>query len=95
MDEGQVTAMVSLLAHYLRVHPLASDSASGIAQWWLLPAKVQMDVLECALGWLKQQGVIEETAGADGRSRFRRRGDDQALDDAVAARARLAPRQTH
>jgi hypothetical protein len=95
MNEGQVTAMVFLLAHYLRTHPFASDSASGIAQWWLPPAEVSMEVLECALEWLKQQGAIEESAGADGRTRFRRCGNDQALDAAVAARAGLEPWQTH
>jgi hypothetical protein len=87
MDEDEVTAIVRSLARYLRAHPLACDSASGIAQWWLQPDDdVSMDALMRALDWLKRCDVVEDTAGSDGRTRYRRRCDDQALDAAVAAR---------
>ena len=72
MNEDEVTEIVRSLAQYLRAHPLACDSASGAAQWWLLPDEASMDVVERALEWLKQCGVLEETAGSDGRTRYRR-----------------------
>ena len=94
MGEDDVTTIVHSLARYLRAHPLACDSASGIAQWWLAPDEMSMGALERALEWLKQRGVLEETLGSDGRTRYRRRGDDQALDAAVAACADVARRWT-
>ena len=35
MNENEVTVIVEQLAQHLRLHPLACDSAVGIAQWWL------------------------------------------------------------
>jgi hypothetical protein len=87
MNEDEVTAAVRVLASYLRANPLACDSALGIAQWWFKPENmVSMDVLVQALEWLKRRGAVEESVGADGRVRYRRRGDDAVLDRAVTTR---------
>jgi hypothetical protein len=87
MNQNELTAAIKALARYLRANPLACDSATGIAQWWLKPGEeVSMDVLARALEWLKETGALEESTGADGRVRYRRRGDDSVLDLAVAAR---------
>ena len=87
MNEDEVTAAVVVLARYLRANPLACDSAPGIARWWFKPENmVSMNVLYQALEWLKSRGALEESVGADGRVRYRRRGDDAELDLAVAAR---------
>jgi hypothetical protein len=87
MSDDEVTVVVRALVSYLRTHPLACDSALGIAHWWLEPEDVvSMDVLVQALEWLKSQGALEESTGADGRVRYRRRGDDGLLDRIVAAR---------
>lgn len=95
MDEDKVTAIVGGLARYLRANPLACDSASGIASWWLPPDdRVAMSSLLQALEWLKQHGALEVLVGSDGRTRYRRSGDDHALNAAVAARARYALRRT-
>lgn len=93
MNENEVTAVVRSLGRYLSAHPLACDSATGIARWWLKPEEqVSTDVLIHALQWLKDRDALEELTGADGRVRYRRRGDDAALDRAVAAREALRGR---
>jgi len=77
-------AAIRALALYLRDHPHACDTADGIRRWWLPEGlAVTTDELEKALTWMKQQELIEDTQGADGRVRFRRRASDAQL-DAVA-----------
>jgi hypothetical protein len=92
MNQDEVIAIVHALARYLRSNPLACDSAAGIAQWWLPESEVSMEAVLHALECLKEVGALEETAGADGRVRYRRRGGNKALDAAVAA-LEGAPRQ--
>lgn len=84
MDEDEVRRIVRSLAHYLRRHPSACDSAQGIAQWWLPEDDASMETLEHALAWLNRHGVLDATAGGDGRMRYRRRCDDAELDAALA-----------
>ena len=93
MSQDEVTTVVRSLGRYLRANPLACDSASGIAQWWFKPEdEVSMDVLVQALEWLKRSGALEESTGADGRVRYRRRGDDIVLDRALSARESIVRR---
>ncbi|WP_341892305.1 hypothetical protein [Variovorax sp. YR752] len=94
MDENDVTATVLQLARHLRAHPLACDSAEGIAQWWLAAEPASTKVLAGALDWMVARGVLEQSAGQDGRRRYRRLGDDRALDAAVAARASVDGRRS-
>lgn len=47
-------AAIAIL-HYLRDHPLAKDSAKGIAQWWVGEAR---EVVEKALKLLVNEGVL-------------------------------------
>ena len=93
MDENEVTVIVEQLAQHLRLHPLACDSADGIAQWWLPPESASGQALEHALAWLVCQGALVEIVGQDGRRRFRREGDDQVLAAAVSARAGVMVRR--
>jgi len=87
MNEDDVTAVVVCLARYLSAHPNACDSASGIAGWWLPSGnEVPMEVLMRALERLTLQGVLVAATGADGRVRYRRSGDDQVLERAIATR---------
>ncbi len=91
MNEDEPTAVVRALVQYLRANPSACDSASGIARWWLqADHEVSMNVLVRALEWLTRNGALEASAGADGRVRYRRSGDDAALDKALASRAAFA-----
>lgn len=80
-DAPEPHAAIRALAQYLRDHPRASDSAEGIRRWWLpLGLSVTSDELEKALTWMKQQGLIDDTRGADGRVRYRRIAGDAQLD---------------
>ena len=66
-------AVIRQLLVYADVFPQASDSAIGIARWWIEPAEgVDMQVLADALDFLTAQGVFAEAVGADGRRRWRR-----------------------
>ncbi|WP_457353996.1 hypothetical protein [Roseateles sp. P5_D6] len=40
-----------------------------------------MEQLQTVLGWLQEQGVVEELRAADGRRRYRRIAGDAQLDD--------------
>ena len=94
MSEDELTAAVRSLARYLRANPLACDSATGIAHWWFKPEEeVSTDILSRALEWLKDHGALQASQGADGRVRYRRRGDDAVLDLAVATRESLTGRK--
>ena len=89
MEEDTVATLVIALAAYVRAHPAAADSVSGIAQWWLSSEEfvAQRDV-EQALKILVDRQVMEEVVAADGRRRYRRIGSDADLEAAVAAIAR-------
>lgn len=62
--------ITKLILNYLQEHPAAGDNLEGIAQWWSLRQHVCESVraVQQALEELKQQGVIVEQKGADGRS---------------------------
>ena len=66
-------------------YPEASDSAQGIARWWLEPAEaVDMQLLAEALDFLVAQGVFAVRVGPDGRARWLRVGSDAALQRMLA-----------
>jgi hypothetical protein len=68
-----------LLAH-VAAHPGASDTAEGIARWWLNPKEwVDMHELTAALDVLVARGVMAEQHAADGRCRYRRIGTAQQI----------------
>jgi len=88
MQDEKVAALVCALVAYLRAHPSASDTASGISQWWLDSEEfVTHQHLEKALKFLIDRQLVEEIAAADGRKRYRRIGCDEALAAAAAAAA--------
>lgn len=72
-DDPQVQALVRELQACLEVHPFASDSADGIARWWL-GSTVDPLALESALRVLQLRGLIDKVTGADGRVRYQGRG---------------------
>jgi hypothetical protein len=87
MRHDPVTALVIELARYLSANLDASDSADGIARWWL-PAHPDRGSLMLALTRLKEHGCVEEVQAADGHVRYRRRGPpvagSQALRELIA-----------
>lgn len=79
--------IVQELSHYLRSHPDACDTPEGIAHWWTGDAgPAPVSLVETALAWMADCGVVESLTAADGRVRIRRaRGDVDARLDAMAA----------
>jgi len=80
------------LVRYLRLHPQASDTAEGIARWWLR-GEIDMDVrrVQQALDWMNEAGLIESIHAGDGRKRYRRSSDTVEFERRVARVLRLRP----
>jgi Fe2+ or Zn2+ uptake regulation protein len=78
MDDD-VAAVTQAIAAYLLANPQASDTAIGIARWWLPDDAVSMDTVIAALNWMTDQEIIEARAAADGRTRYRRSCPDDML----------------
>ena len=88
MDNAPVWhAVVRILARYMRHHPHACDSVTGIRRWWIDEGiAVTADELDEALTWMKHHGLIDETVAADGRVRLRRCASDAQLDALAQSR---------
>lgn len=92
-----VMTTVQMLARYLRAHPHVCDTAEGIAHWWLMDL-APPTVVEEALDWMVQHGVLEPLPAADGRTRMRRVADpalDAQLDALAEGLDDLPPRSLH
>jgi hypothetical protein len=66
--------MEKALRHYLAEHPEAMDTAEGIAEWWFMRQRldVDLDTLAKTLRRLTDEGVLERIgAGIDARYRLR------------------------
>jgi len=80
MPNVKTKTLVRDLLMYVHANPDASDSAQGIARWWLDPKKeVDVQVLADALKFLVDKGVFAERVAADGRRSYRRSCSDAAL----------------
>lgn len=80
MSRPTVPDLVRQLVMYSIANPGASDSAEGIARWWLDPsAPADMQALAEALHYLVARDAFAERLAADGRRRYRRIGSDALL----------------
>lgn len=78
-------ALVRQLLMYTHANPNASDSAQGIARWWLDPSEgVNLQALDKALDLLVSRGVFAERIAADGRRSYRRICSDAQLQQLLA-----------
>jgi hypothetical protein len=64
-------AAVQELTAYWLAHPHASDTLEGICRWWLSAASSSQPLVEQALQWLVERGVVVAHRAADGRVRYR------------------------
>jgi acyl-CoA thioesterase len=70
--ETEIVNLVQRLSNYLLDHPRASDTADGIAAWWTAPGAPPSDaVLQAALAWMIDCGVLATFQAADGRTHYR------------------------
>lgn len=60
------------IVEYLRAYPSASDSAEGIARFWLRDASLGECCVQRALEQLLASHLVERLAGLDGHVRWRR-----------------------
>lgn len=77
--------VIQALVAYLSAHPQASDTAEGMARWWLRDDAIEVARLEQALELMEQGGLMERTTAGDGRVRWRRSGDAATFERAYAA----------
>lgn len=85
-DDPELQSIVRALARYLYANPSACDSMEGIRRWWFDEEFMGPEYLfERAIKWMKEQRLIAETTGSDGRVRLLRVGSDAQF------RAMLSP----
>lgn len=79
-------AIVCQLLMYVQANPTASDSAQGIARWWLDTKEgVDVQILGEALNFLIARGVFAERVATDGRLSYRRICSDAQTQELLAA----------
>jgi hypothetical protein len=71
-DLSAVDDLAMLVMGYLREHPHATDTLSGIAEWWVVRQQIRVDLenLERALEMLTERGVLE-VSGSGPNRRYR------------------------
>jgi hypothetical protein len=62
---------VEAIANRFRENPHSSDSAEGIARWWLRVPVSEWPRVRRALEILVSEGRLERIVAADGRERYR------------------------
>lgn len=79
-NDSEARVVMRCIALYLRRNPLASDTAEGIARWWLGDMAVGPDSVQRALDELTRLGVLIVQVAADGRRRYRLLSGEAVLD---------------
>ena len=69
-SDPRYPAVQELTAYWLQ-HPHASDTLEGICRWWLSGGSFAAPMVEQALMWLVERGVVAAHRAADGRVRYR------------------------
>ena len=67
-EGGLVEAVAVAILDHLQAHPLAADSADGVARWWLGPAhsNVTVEQVERALNVLVSRRALRRLRLTDG-----------------------------
>lgn len=70
---ARVTRIARAIAFYVRAHPNAADTASGVAEWWVPQDEPSLEEVEAALDCLIERGAMERWAPLHGPPIYRRR----------------------
>lgn len=67
-DRREIEAIANAIVRHLHTHPLATDSALGVARWWLGPPldSAPLEQVEQALEGLVAKGVLRRLRLSDG-----------------------------
>jgi hypothetical protein len=77
-------AVICQLLMYVHANPIASDSAEGIAQWWLDPKEgVNVQLVGDVLDFLVDRGMFAKRVAADGRHSYRRSCTDAQIQQVI------------
>jgi hypothetical protein len=79
-SSASLEAVADGIVAYLQTHPLAADSAEGVARWWVggvgvrvgVRARVGVDVVEAALALLIERGLVRQVRLVDGTALYSR-----------------------
>lgn len=71
-EGGLVESIANAILDHLLAHPLAADSADGVARWWLGPAhsNVRVELVERALNLLVSRRAVRRLSLMDGTILF-------------------------
>lgn len=72
-DNGaRVETIAQAILDHLRLHPLAADSVTGVARWWLKPAQsgASLQQVQRALTLLVARSVVRELKLTDGTTLY-------------------------
>jgi hypothetical protein len=83
--DDKVRDIVRRLAGYVDVNPLACDTPTGIARWWLQIEFEDEATVQQALDWMTAHGLMEKLVAADGRFRYRRIGTAERFASELAS----------
>lgn len=67
-ERGPVESVAAAILKYLEAHPLAADTAEGVARWWLGPTDPTVTVaqVERALKLLESRRAVQRLTLIDG-----------------------------
>ncbi|MEM7294956.1 MAG: hypothetical protein AAF420_16385 [Pseudomonadota bacterium] len=73
-DSRQIESIAQSILRYLENRPEASETAEGVAQWWLSRQRYDdsLELIEKALDYLESRGDIEKINVAGGHSIYKK-----------------------
>jgi len=71
-DQTSLSPLAETIRHYLERYPASSDTALGVARWWLqgLPLSHGLEEVREALDELAAAGLVDKNKNPDGENRY-------------------------
>lgn len=69
MQEVLTKEVANEIMQYLKIHPAASDTPDGIANWWIHHQRylLGLEKVKEALNYLEEKGLVRRQLNLDGR----------------------------